>query len=316
MGKAAKIFLLLALLVSLGGFTLSILTAQQAGLSFEELTQIIRHNMKQLNMDIVMSEYSEIRESVAIQPEGGVSRLTIRSTFPELVVRPGDSFAVNFYGDVSNELEELLTWKQTNGELTLQIASVHNDNPSATGLVAEIILPDQDFSRIRITTVSGSVQASGLAAGQLEISSRSGAVHIVDSALGQLSIESESGEQSVMDDRSLELELVSESGGIEVMASGLAGAVESASGRIRLTWLEAAGDLDVRTVSGSQEFFFRGNDLAYDLKSITGQVRVVRQDDEAAASGRIGRGGPKLHARTASGSIAFRLVEPAAAEKN
>ena len=83
MGKAVKIFLVLALLVSVGGFTMSVVTAQEAGLSVTEVADMVKSNMKKMNMGIFISEYNDVKENLSIQSQGEITKLVILTTFPD-----------------------------------------------------------------------------------------------------------------------------------------------------------------------------------------------------------------------------------------
>ena len=310
MGRAVKVFLILALLVSLGGFTMSILTAHEAGLSLEELTQIMKRNLKQLNIGMVMAEYSDIQESQSIEPESGITEIRVTGTFPDLVVRQGDGFAVHFYGSISNELDDLMSWKEQDGVLTIAIAKMTNTNPTSTGLVAEVIIPDEAFHRIKVSTVSGSVHVDNVITRHLAVNSKTGGVQIAASAIEDLAVETVSGDQVLLDDSTVRMDLRSQSGSIQVEAVAAAGAIETTSGHIELKVWELTDHLAVNTVSGNQDIFYRGNDLRYDLSTRSGWVSVFDQDQDRGVSGRIGEGSCTLTAGSASGSIRFEFTPP------
>lgn len=310
MGRAVKVFLVLSLVVSLGGFTMSILTAHEAGLSVEELAQIMKRNLKQLNVGMVMAEYSNIQESQSIEPESAITEIRVIGTFPDLVVRQGDGFAVHFYGSISNELDDLMSWKEQDGVLTIAIAKKTNANPTSAGLVAEVILPDEEFNRIKLTTVSGSVHVANIITRHLEIHSKTGGVQISSSAIEELEVETVSGDQVLLDDSTVRMNLLSQSGSIQVEAAAAAGAIETASGHVQLNLWELADHLALSTVSGNQDIFYRGGDLRYDLSTRTGWVSVFDQDQDRGVSGRIGDGSCTLSAESASGSIRFEFNQP------
>lgn len=310
MGRAVKVFLILSLLVSLGGFTMSILTAHEAGLSLGELTQIMKRNLKQLNVGLVMAEYSDIQESQIIELESEITEIHVSGTFPDLVVRQGDGFAVHFYGSISNELDDLMSWKEQDGVLTIAIAKKTNTNPTSTGLVAEVIIPDEAFHRIKVATVSGSVHVANVITRQLEVTSKTGGVQIADSAIEALDVETISGDQVLLDDSTVRMDLRSQSGSIKVEAMAASGAIETTSGHIQLNFWELADHLAVNTVSGNQDIFYWGNDLRYDLSTRSGWVSVFDQDQDRGVSGRIGEGSCTLTAGSASGSIGFEFTPP------
>lgn len=305
MAKTVKIFLVLALLVSAAGFIMCGVSAQQSGLTLAQLAEKVKDNIKELNMSSMLPEYSEVRETLTIEPEKDVRQVIISSSFPDLSIRPGSEFRVSLYGDASTELGDLLSWKQTGSAVYLNIANVFNESPSSTGLYAEIVIPQEMMQTLKVTTVSGSMDLKGIKSETLDAASKSGDVMVSNSRLSQVLVRTGSGEILLEHNSSLEVDAESADGRISLIGEGFSGRAKTRSGLIRADLEDLNGDLTLSSAAGNLDIFYSGTDLSYDLSAPSGWVVVRHGDHRHEVKGTIGRGSHRLKGDSASGSITF-----------
>ncbi|WFF71982.1 DUF4097 family beta strand repeat-containing protein [Proteiniclasticum sp. QWL-01] len=309
MGKTMKLFLVLALLVSLVGFAMSVISAQQAGLSVADLARMVEMNLKKLNIDIVVPEYSSVEQTMTVTPKGEVHNIVLKSSFADIAVESGEEFQVRLQGNVTNELDDLLSWRQSDDTLYLDVAAVIKENPTATGLYALVTLPAKQFREFELATVSGSVQITGIEADRIQMESKSGNLNIYDSTLTEAVIKTTSGDILILNDDPMEFQCRTDSGSIDIMGEDLSGSLKTKSGSISLNFGDLTNDLVLTTDSGHMEIYYRGSDLAYRFTSESGDVRVHQDDAELEASGTAGEGQHSIRGSSQSGSVTFEFIE-------
>ncbi len=308
MGRAVKLFLVLALIVSLGGFTMSIVSAQQAGLSVPQLAEIIENNMRKLNMGMVMSEYNDVREVFSVEPEGEIRRVVIQTSFPDVIIRQGGSeFAVYLEGDVSAELDDLMTEKQANGTAYIDIAAVFNENPSATGLNATVVVP-RGLAEIAVLSVSGGILVDGIDTPKIDLESKSGSIEVQGIQIAELRIRTASGDIAIFGEDDLEVDAESASGNLLLTCDAVSGTISTASGSMDLDFHDLNEDLSLTSDSGLISIFFQGDDLNYDFTDSAGWINNSNVDT-TLRRGRIGAGSYELNAASESNGIVFTYTE-------
>lgn len=304
MGKAVKIFLILAMIIGFSSLALGVLSAQEEGVSVMELGEILQDNLEELNISPVYREYSDIRERVEID-EADSRNIVITNTFPDLSLVYGPDMTVELYGDVSSRLDQLVSWKREGDTLTIDFASVFNENPTSTGLKAVVTLPGEP-DRLKVTSISGDVEVLDLSGNHFDIEVKSGNISILDSGAEIVRAVSQSGNIHLVMGDLPEVTLRSASGNIDVDADALAGSLESLSGNMYARVDALNGDLSLTTASGNIVMIHEGSDYGYDLKSESGQVTWVTSDEwRKSFSGSHGDPVHSLTVSSGSGNIMF-----------
>lgn len=307
MGKAVKLFLVLALLVSVSGFTMSVVSAQQAGLTFTELTNIIKNNIKKINMGILISEYNDVREDLSIKSDGEITNVVIHTTFPDVSIQQGGSkLAVYLNGDVSSELKDLLSEKRLGSTAYIKIASQANENPTSRGLYATVMIPE-GMDEIKVVSVSGGILVDGIEAANLDLESKSGVIEIMNSETNQIKVRTSSGDISVYANNQVELDLKSESGSILTQGAAISGQMSTSSGTMDLDFIDLANDLTLKSDSGRINVFYQGEDAEYDFSSSKGWIKTSNANS-GLRHGKIGKGTYCLEAESAENGIVFEYL--------
>lgn len=310
MGKTVKVLLVLTLLISISCFTLGVVSAQQAGMSIADIAKIVQSNMEILNINPVTQEYSEIRETMTLQEHEAKPKIVIRNSFPDLTITAGTEFKVELLGEVSSKLTNLLSWSADLDTIYINIASVFNENPSSTGLVAVVTLPQPMIDDLRITSISGDIQLADLPPiQQSKIEIKSGNVEIKDSAIRDLSVVSQSGSISIADFDAAKLELTTGSGDLSLSANRLSGVLKSNSGRIKADINDLSDALTLTNQSGNIDIVYRGPNLKYDLSSQTGQLTVNSKEFKQQVTADLQKKGALLKAVSVSGSVDLQIKD-------
>lgn len=304
MGKAVKIFLVLALLVSVSGFAMSVVTAQEAGLSVTEVADRVKSNMKKMNMGIFISEYNDVKENLSIQSQGEITNLVILTTFPDVAIQQGGSeLIVHLDGDVSSEVRDLLSEKRLGKTAFIKIANVFNENPSSRGLNATIIVPD-GIEQIKVTSISGSILVDEIELDQLDLESKSGTIEVMNSEAGRLKAQTTSGHISVFGCKDVAVDLASGSGDIITKVGKISGGMATKSGALNVDFVELTEDLSLKSESGLINIMYQGDDVVYDFSDSKGWIKNSNPNS-TLRQGRIGSGTHHLRAKSISNGIIF-----------
>ncbi len=310
MGKTVKVLLVLTLLVSITCFSLGVVSAQQAGMTIADLAKIVQTNMEELHINPVTQEYSDVQETMRLDAAGDKHKIVIKNTFPDLVITQGEEFKVDLLGDVSTKLDNLLSWSADLDTVYINIASVYNQNPSAKGLTAHIMLPKDRITELEVSSISGDVSLLELPGiERAAFSSKSGNITIDRAQVSTLNAYSVSGNISLNNTDEVTADLSSDSGDITVFAQTLSGAVNTKSGRIQLQFRDLNDKLVLDNLSGNMAVIYLGNNISYDLASKSGWITVNKQDFQDQSAGAIGAGDHLLTAKSVSGSIYFELKQ-------
>lgn len=308
MGKAVKIFLVLALLVSVGGFTMSVVTAQQAGLTVTEVMEIVKSNMKKLNMGIFISEYNDVKENLSIQSQDEITNLVIQATFSDVAIQQaGSELAVYLDGDVSSELGDLLSEKRIGKTAYINIADVFNESPSSRGLNATIIVPE-GIEQIKISAVSGSILVDEIELESLELETKSGTIEIMNSQAERVKARTASGHISLFGSDEVDVDLASDSGTITTNVNKLSGGMVTKSGEVDLDFMDLSNDLKVKSESGLINIIYQGNDVVYDFSESDGWIKNSN-GVTTLKQGSIGPGTHQLKAESISNGIIFTYTQ-------
>ena len=310
MGKTVKVLLVLTLLISIGCFTLGVVSAQQAGMTITDLAKIVQSNMEVLNISPVTQEYSEIRETMNLAEHEDKPKIMVRNSFPDLTVTAGDEFKVELLGDVSSKLTNLLSWSADLDTIYINIAGVFNENPSSTGLQAVVTLPQTMLDEISITSISGDVSLIDLPPvqqGRIEI--KSGNIKIENSAIQKLSAVSQSGNISANGFDAMELELSTGSGDISLLTSSLSGVLTSKSGRIKAELSHLPDDLTLQNESGNIDIVCRGAKPKYDLSTKTGRLTVNLKEFKQQVTADLEKKGSLLKVISESGWVNLEIKD-------
>lgn len=309
MGKTVKVLLVLALLVGISCFTLGVISAQQAGMTIEDLAKTVQSNLEELNISPVVQEYSEIQETMSMEDHRDKPRIVIRNSFPDVTIMAGDEFKVELLGDVSSKLDNLLSWSADMDTIYVNIASVFNENPSSTGLVAVVTLPQDVIEEINVTSVSGDVTLLDLPiVGRGTVEVKSGTVQVLNSQIQDLFAVTQSGNIKITNtEEEMKADLATDSGDINVYSSSLSGEIKTDSGLIAVETDGLHDDLTLDSLSGNVEILYRGPQLKYKLSTESGWLTVDYEGFQRRVSGEIGKDGYFLNAVSATGSVNLRL---------
>ena len=308
MGKAVKIFLVLALLVSVGGFTMSMVTAQQAGLTVTEVTEIVKSNMKKMNMGIFISEYNDVKENLSIQSQDEITNVVILTTFSDVAIQQaGSELAVYLDGDVSSELGDLLSEKRIGKTAYIKIADVFNESPSSRGLNATIIVPE-GIEEIKISAVSGSILVDEIELEALELETKSGTIEIMNSQAERVKVRTASGHISLFGSDEVAVDLASDSGTITTNVNKLSGGMVTKSGGVDLDFIDLSDDLTVKSESGLINIIYQGDDVVYDFSESGGWIKNSNAVT-TLREGSIGPGSHHLEAESISNGIIFTYTQ-------
>lgn len=309
MGKTVKVLLVLALLISIGCFTLGVVSAQQARMTIQDLAKTVQSNLEELNISPGVQEYSEVRETMSLEDHTDKPRIVIRNSFPDVTITSGDEFKVELLGDVSSKLDNLLSWSADMDTIYVNIASVFNENPSSKGLVAMVTLPQDVIEELNITSVSGDVTLLDLPLvqrGRIEV--KSGNIQAVNSKIQDIFAVTQSGNIGVSNSmEAMRADLTTDSGDINVLSSSLAGELKTKSGLIAADINDVHDELILDSLSGNIEILYRGPQLKYKLSTQSGWLTVNYEKFQQQVTGETGKDGNLLKAASASGSVNLRL---------
>lgn len=137
-----------------------------------------------------------------------------------------------------------------------------------------VYLPEGTYECLRICTTSGDIYASeGLSPSRMEFSTDSGYISVWDMRDGEMHVESASGNVSVSDCALASADFSAGSGEVwlsQVELDTLT--AETGSGDISLDWVEAAGEVTLRSGSGNIELW-DSDAAALDLETGSGDIR-------------------------------------------
>lgn len=310
MGRTVKVLLVLALLVSISCFTLGIVSAQQAGMTIQDLAKIVQSNMEEINISPVTQEYSAIRETMTLAEHSDKPRIVIRNSFPDVTITAGDEFKVELLGEVSSKLNHLLSWSADLDTIYINIASVFNENPSSTGLEALVTLPQDLIDQVTITSISGDVSViDGPTINRCQIDTKSGNVLIEDTEVSDLSTTTVSGNLQAIRFDDLEVDCATSSGNLNVVADSLSGKLKSESGQINTQINDLQSDLQLQNQSGAIKMIYDGSGLNYDLSTQSGRLRVNDQTFEHQVKVDSAKNRYLFIATTTSGSVDLEIAD-------
>ena len=188
-------------------------------------------------------------------PEGEFDCLDVSAVDAEIHIQPAQDGVCRVICDESED--GYYTVEVQNGVLT-----VRSDDDWRTGIgiklktpLLMIELPEKDYAEMKVHSVSGDVNVSGLRIDALKIDATSGEVGLEKLMLGSLDVETVSGD-------------------IELTDSVVSGdvCIRTTSGEIELDNADAA-NFEIGTVSGDVEGTLRSG-KAFDVHTVSGDVKL------------------------------------------
>ncbi|MDR2654731.1 MAG: DUF4097 domain-containing protein [Oscillospiraceae bacterium] len=318
---------------------------------------IIRQKRSQSERGLTVTEKLEEGDDVVIGANqmlkeekfsGDVRSLNIEFTATEIRLLPGDGeIVIRQYSDDKNfDPDRVFTAEFKNGVLKIEgdksnrlfnfnFSSIFNRN------YLEIYLPEAQYDKVKISSVSGAVKSEiDIAADDINIESTSGGINLqnlegskiklesvsggikgenansesvsinsgsgalnFDSVIGQSKLESISGGINI-DEVSGNANIKASSGYVRIDSLSGSGRISSVSGSVDISRLE--GDLYVDGISGSVRVAIpEGQNFKYDLESVSGSVDVQQASvhKSGRVSGSVGSDGYNVKISTVSGSV-------------
>ena len=207
-------------------------------------------------------------------PEGEFDRLDVSAVDAEIHIQPSQDGICRVVCDESEDGH--YTVEVQNGVLTVYCEDnwragigIHMEEPQLT-----MFLPEKDYAEMKVHSVSGDVNVSGLRIDALAMDATSGEIGLSQLTLGRLDVETVSGNVDMLDSvvtgdvnirttsGEIELEnadsanfyITSVSGDVKgILCSGQAFDVHAVSGDVKLPQSAAGGAFKVSTTSGVVE---------------------------------------------------------------
>lgn len=295
--------------IGIGGMLLS-----RAGESGSTVWRELRNFFQGTNIGIDLGNHVEVDEFSTHALEGVEEILvdTIVGNIFILEKEEGD-LEIRVKGTLEERFQDDFLKIQRRGDvLVIEVLKVRNLSAigsftNRTRLDITLEVPKQYNEDLTMKTVSGNVLVNGLSLDTVEGFTVSGDMVLENGRMEELTLRSTSGSLYVYSD-------VEEFTGTNVSGTLLANRVEervkyeSVSGSITLVLLDAEGETALKSVSGSIQVDYLGQErIAYALESVSGKLEVTGGGEILTADRRLSRGDSsaraQLKASTVSGSI-------------
>ena len=197
----------------------------------------------------------EVYRQATYLPEGEFDCLDVSAVDAEIHIQPAQDGACRVVCDETEDGH--YTVEVQNGVLTVRSdvdwragIGIHMEEPQLT-----LFLPEKDYVEMKVHSVSGDVNVSGLRIDALAIDATSGEVGLEKLMLGRLDVETVSGDVDMLDSvASGDVCIRTTSGEIELENADAANFyITSVSGDVKLPQSTSGGAFKVSTTSGDVE---------------------------------------------------------------
>lgn len=297
--------------IGIGGMLLS-----RAGENGSTVWRELRNFFQGTNIGIDLGNHVEV-DAFSTHALEGVEEILVDTIVGNIFIlekeEAGGELEVRVKGTLEERFQEDFLKIERRGDvLVIEVLKVRSLSAiggitNRTRLDITLEVPKHYDEDLTLKTVSGNVLVNGLSLYRVEGVTVSGDVVLENGRMEELILRSTSGSLYVYSD-------VETFTGTNVSGTLLANRVEerikyeSVSGSITVVLLDAAGETALKSVSGSIQVDYQGQDrIAYALESVSGRLEVKGNGETLTADRRLSRGDSsaraQLKASTVSGSI-------------